>query len=160
MRGIGVLERGRRAAPQRRTVAALADGLGLDEALRQRLLTAARAGRTGGYSPVGVRAFPRGVDDFVGRERELARLAALATHEVIARPGGPQAVVGPVAGYVSVTPHAGGTPGPLWAGRAVVSRAGAGGRVSRLLPVGGGVSGGRRRDGGRGHRHGPRTRRR
>ncbi|MEV1068717.1 tetratricopeptide repeat protein [Streptomyces sp. NPDC050263] len=86
VRGIGDLERGRRAAPQRRTVAALADGLGLDEALRQRLLTAARAGRAGGYSPVGVRAFPRGVDDFVGRERELARLTELAAHEAGAQP--------------------------------------------------------------------------
>ncbi|MGW0581779.1 helix-turn-helix domain-containing protein, partial [Streptomyces sp. NPDC002920] len=78
VRGIGDLERGRRAAPQRRTVAALADGLGLDEALRERLLAAARTGRTAGYSPVGVRAFPRGVDDFVGREPELTRLSTLA----------------------------------------------------------------------------------
>ncbi|KPI30629.1 NB-ARC domain protein [Actinobacteria bacterium OV320] len=86
VRGIGDLERGRRAAPQRRTVAALADGLGLAEAPRERLLTAARAGRDGGYRPVGVRAFPRGVDDFVGREGELARLAALAEREAVAQP--------------------------------------------------------------------------
>ncbi|MET7698323.1 tetratricopeptide repeat protein [Streptomyces sp. NPDC005485] len=78
VRGIGDLERGRRAAPQRRTVAALADGLGLAEAARERLLTAARAGRSPGYSPVGVRSFPRGIDDFVGRTRELARLAQFA----------------------------------------------------------------------------------
>ncbi|MFJ9683046.1 ATP-binding protein [Streptomyces sp. NPDC101194] len=78
VRGIGDLERGRRAAPQRRTVAALADGLGLEEAERERLLAAARAGRGTGYSPAGVRSFPRGIDDFVGRERELARLAELA----------------------------------------------------------------------------------
>ncbi|CAM5600087.1 ATP-binding protein [Streptomyces aurantiogriseus] len=81
VRGIGDLERGRRAAPQRRTVAALADGLGLDETLRERLLSAARAGRTPGYSPLGVRAFPRGIDDFVGRERELGRLTGLAAGE-------------------------------------------------------------------------------
>ncbi|WP_232838447.1 hypothetical protein [Streptomyces geranii] len=57
---------------------------------------------------------PRGVDDFVLRERELARSAALAAHEVIARPGGPQAMVGPVVGCASVpAPHAGGTPGPF-----------------------------------------------
>ncbi|MFF3846636.1 ATP-binding protein [Streptomyces sp. NPDC002328] len=86
VRGIGDLERGRRAAPQRRTVAALADGLGLDEALRERLLSAARAGRTAGYSPVGVRAFPRGIDDFVGRERELGRLSVLAGGEGNDRP--------------------------------------------------------------------------
>ncbi|MGW3462340.1 helix-turn-helix domain-containing protein, partial [Streptomyces olivaceoviridis] len=77
-RGIGDLERGRRAAPQRRTVAALADGLGLDDADRERLLAAARAGRTPGYSPVGVRSFPRGIDDFAGRADELSALEALA----------------------------------------------------------------------------------
>ncbi|MET8772016.1 tetratricopeptide repeat protein [Streptomyces sp. NPDC004658] len=77
-RGIGDLERGRRAAPQRRTVAALADGLALDDTDRERLLAAARAGRTPGYSPVGVRSFPRGIDDFVGRADELAGLEALA----------------------------------------------------------------------------------
>ncbi|MFI5797996.1 ATP-binding protein [Streptomyces sp. NPDC051677] len=86
VRGIGDLERGRRAAPQRRTVAALADGLGLAETLRERLLTAARTGRTGGYSPVGVRAFPRGIDDFVGREQELTRLTALAEREDAVQP--------------------------------------------------------------------------
>ncbi|MEU8572827.1 ATP-binding protein [Streptomyces asoensis] len=86
VRGIGDLERGRRAAPQRRTVAALADGLGLAEGPRERLLTAARAGRGTGYSPVGVRAFPRGVDDFVGRDEELARLAELAEREAAGQP--------------------------------------------------------------------------
>ncbi|WP_327320029.1 ATP-binding protein [Streptomyces sp. NBC_01235] len=86
VRGIGDLERGRRAAPQRRTAAALADGLSLDEKLRERLLTAARAGRTGGYSPVGVRAFPRGIDDFVGRARELTRLTAFAEQQAAAQP--------------------------------------------------------------------------
>ncbi|MDT0466215.1 NB-ARC domain-containing protein [Streptomyces gibsoniae] len=78
VRGIGELERGRRGAPQRRTVAALADGLAPTDADRERLLAAARAGRTPGYSPVGVRTSPRGIDDFVGREQELAQLAALA----------------------------------------------------------------------------------
>lgn len=108
VRGIGDLERGRRAAPQRRTVAALADGLGLDEALRERLLTAARAGRPRGYSPAGVRAFPRGVDDFVGRGRELARLALLA---------GREAAVQPVAVAVSGAPGAGKTTLALHAAR-------------------------------------------
>ena len=78
VRGIGDLERGRRAAPQRRTVAALAVGLGLGETDQERLLAAARSGRSPGYSPLGVRAFPRGIDDFVGRRPELARLAELA----------------------------------------------------------------------------------
>ncbi|MBB5926620.1 ATP-binding protein [Streptomyces echinatus] len=78
VRGIGDLERGRRAAPQRRTVAALANGLGLDDTEGERLLAAARAGRAPGYSPVGVRSFPRGIDDFVGRAEELAWLETLA----------------------------------------------------------------------------------
>ncbi|MGW6271404.1 ATP-binding protein [Streptomyces sp. NPDC055060] len=78
VRGIGDLERGRRAAPQRRTVAALADGLGLSDADRERLLAVARSGRSRGYSPAGVRTFPRGIDDFVGREQEIAELLELA----------------------------------------------------------------------------------
>lgn len=106
VRGIGDLERGRRAAPQRRTVAALADGLGLDEALRERLLTAARAGRAGGYSPVGVRAFPRGVDDFVGRGRELARLTALAEHGSAAQPVVVAVSGAPGAGKTTLALHA------------------------------------------------------
>ncbi|WP_323376754.1 ATP-binding protein [Streptomyces smaragdinus] len=79
VRGIGDLERGRRAAPQRRTVAALADGLALGEAERDRLLAAARTRRDpGGYAPAGVRSFPRGIDDFIGREQEVKELTGLA----------------------------------------------------------------------------------
>ncbi|MER6115739.1 tetratricopeptide repeat protein [Streptomyces sp. NPDC001743] len=95
VRGIGDLERGRRATPQRGTVAALADGLGLGEAERERLLAAARAGRHPRHTTVGVRAFPRGIHHFVGREAELARLTALAEEAasglpvVVALPGPP-----------------------------------------------------------------------
>ncbi|WP_327712795.1 helix-turn-helix domain-containing protein [Streptomyces sp. NBC_00464] len=95
VRGIGDLERGRRATPQRGTVAALADGLGLGEAERERLLAAARTGRKPRHSAVGVRAFPRGIHDFVGRESELTRLTALAEQAasgqpvVVALPGPP-----------------------------------------------------------------------
>ncbi|WP_159663765.1 ATP-binding protein [Streptomyces mexicanus] len=81
VRGIGDLERGRRATPQRRTVAALADGLGLDDADRERLLAVARSGRNPVHRPAGLHAFPRGIDDFVGREPELARLMSLAAQE-------------------------------------------------------------------------------
>nr|WP_202538231.1 XRE family transcriptional regulator [Streptomyces sp. SID8379] len=95
VRGIGDLERGRRAAPQRRTVAALANGLGLAEAERERLLASARSGRATGYSPAGVHAFPRGVDDFVGRELELRQLAQLAAAD---RTATGQAVVVAVSG--------------------------------------------------------------
>ncbi|MEV5549726.1 helix-turn-helix domain-containing protein [Streptomyces sp. NPDC052309] len=89
VRGIGDLERGRRATPQRGTVAALADGLKLGDAERERLLAAARIGRNPRHRPVGLRAFPRGIDDFVGREAELARLAELAERTS----AGPPAVV-------------------------------------------------------------------
>ncbi|GGL64019.1 hypothetical protein GCM10010129_04600 [Streptomyces fumigatiscleroticus] len=110
VRGIGDLERGRRAAPQRRTVAALADGLRLAEPERERLLAAARAGRPPGYSPVGVRSFPRGVDDFVGRERELVRLAELAAQD------------GPVVVAVSGPPGTGKTTLALHASRRLADR--------------------------------------
>ncbi|MCX5400756.1 XRE family transcriptional regulator [Streptomyces sp. NBC_00102] len=78
VRAIGDLERGRRAVPRPRTAAALAEGLGLSGSGRQRLLGAARAGRSDGYTPVGVRAVPGEIPDFVGRRRELARLEELA----------------------------------------------------------------------------------
>ncbi|MFF9070215.1 ATP-binding protein [Streptomyces sp. NPDC014891] len=81
VRGIGDLERGRVATPQRRTVAALADGLQLTTTERERLLTTARTGRMPRPQPTGLRAFPRGIDDFVGRASELARLTALAEQE-------------------------------------------------------------------------------
>ncbi|MGW2477063.1 ATP-binding protein [Streptomyces sp. NPDC001665] len=95
VRGIGDLERGRRATPQRGTVAALADGLGLGEAEREHMLAVARSGRTPRPSTVGVHAFPRGIQNFVGREDELARLTALAEQAasgqpvVVALPGPP-----------------------------------------------------------------------
>lgn len=78
VRAIGDLERGRRAAPRPRTAAALAEGLSLSGLDRQKLLTAARAGRSDGYTPVGVQAVPQGMPEFVGRQRELARLVRLA----------------------------------------------------------------------------------
>ncbi|WP_328631220.1 ATP-binding protein [Streptomyces sp. NBC_00356] len=123
VRGIGDLERGRRAAPQRRTVAALADGLGLSEADRDRLLGVARSGRSAGYNPTGVRTFPRGTDDFVGREQELARLTKLAEQaasrsltEVTSRPvGGNNSH--PVAVAVSGPPGTGKTTLVLYAAR-------------------------------------------
>ncbi|MGW2697071.1 alpha/beta hydrolase fold domain-containing protein [Streptomyces sp. NPDC001296] len=94
VRGIGDLERGRRAAPQRRTVAALAEGLRLDETQRNGLLAAARAVRDLPQSPADVRALPRGIDDFVGRRNELTRLAALvAPAPEPAQSGPPQVVV-------------------------------------------------------------------
>lgn len=128
VRGIGDLERGRRAAPQRRTVAALADGLGLGETERERLLAAARAGRSPGYSPVGVRAFPRGIDDFVGRENELVRLTQLAGRATEpdtsqqAAPGGTTTAGQPVVVAVSGPPGTGKTTLALHAARELAER--------------------------------------
>ncbi|MGW0135775.1 ATP-binding protein [Streptomyces sp. NPDC003299] len=116
VRGIGDLERGRRAAPQRRTVAALADGLGLGDTERERLLAAARTGRTPGYSPVGVRSFPRGIDDFVGRADELDRLEKLAEPQT-----GP-AHAQPVVVAVHGAPGAGKTTLALRAARRLADR--------------------------------------
>ncbi|WP_229869983.1 ATP-binding protein [Streptomyces flaveolus] len=113
VRGIGDLERGRRATPQRRTVAALADGLGLGEPARERLLAAARSGRSPRHSPAGVRAFPRGIDDFVGREAELTQLAALADRETTGLP---------VVAAVSGPPGAGKTTMTLQAARELAGR--------------------------------------
>ncbi|MET9595439.1 tetratricopeptide repeat protein [Streptomyces sp. NPDC006516] len=87
-RGIGDLERGRRAAPRRRTVAALAAGLGLDTEQCGRLLTVARRGRGPASSAMPVHSFPRRTDDFVGRLPELVSLTALAAEEVSPAGGG------------------------------------------------------------------------
>ncbi|MFI7388206.1 helix-turn-helix domain-containing protein [Streptomyces sp. NPDC049813] len=123
VRGIGDLERGRRAAPQRRTVAALADGLGLNEAERERLLAVARSGRGGAYRPAGVGTFPRGVDDFVGRGPELARLRALAERATAAGPGEDGVPPGhPVTVAVSGPPGTGKTTLALHAARALAGR--------------------------------------
>ncbi|PPS85388.1 ATP-binding protein [Streptomyces sp. MH60] len=116
VRGIGDLERGRRAAPQRRTVAALADGLGLGEADRERLLTTARTGRVPGYSPTGVRSFPRGIDDFIGREHEIKQLTDLARPAGAGESWGP---AGPTVVVISGPPGAGKTTLALQAAQAV-----------------------------------------
>ncbi|MEW2625435.1 helix-turn-helix domain-containing protein [Streptomyces sp. NPDC048106] len=79
VRAIGDMERGRSRVPQRRTVVALADGLGLVGAEREALLVAARAGRPARAAAVaGTAVPPRSVGDFTGRDRELARLREAA----------------------------------------------------------------------------------
>ncbi|MFJ8545945.1 ATP-binding protein [Streptomyces sp. NPDC093586] len=106
VRGIGDLERGRRAAPQRGTVAALAAGLGLGEEERERFLAAARSGRNPRHSPAGVHAFPRGIEDFVGREAELARLASLAGRTPTGQPVVVAVSGPPGAGKTTLVLHA------------------------------------------------------
>ncbi|MDX3853921.1 helix-turn-helix domain-containing protein [Streptomyces sp. AK02-01A] len=78
-RAIGDMERGRSRVPQRRSVVALAEGLGLADTEREALLAAARAGRsTGEVAVAGTAVPPRSVGDFTGRHRELARLREAA----------------------------------------------------------------------------------
>ncbi|WP_371604449.1 helix-turn-helix domain-containing protein [Streptomyces sp. NBC_01220] len=79
VRAIGDMERGRSRVPQRRTVMALAEGLGLADAEREALLVAARAARpTRAMAAAGTVVPPRSVGDFTGRDRELARLTEAA----------------------------------------------------------------------------------
>ncbi|MGW2836624.1 helix-turn-helix domain-containing protein [Streptomyces sp. NPDC001493] len=79
VRAIGDMERGRSRVPQRRTVVALAEGLGLDGAERETLLVAARAARpTRPVVATGTLVPPRSVGDFTGRGPELVRLKEAA----------------------------------------------------------------------------------
>ncbi|QLJ02467.1 helix-turn-helix domain-containing protein [Streptomyces sp. NEAU-sy36] len=85
VRAIGDMERGHSRVPQRRTVAALADGLGLGDVEHEALLAAVRAGRkTPTVVAAGTVVPPRSVGDFTGRETELARLTE---HAEAARTG-------------------------------------------------------------------------
>ncbi|MEU9858470.1 helix-turn-helix domain-containing protein [Streptomyces sp. NPDC047974] len=79
VRAIGDMERGRSLVPQRRTVVALAEGLGLTDDEREALLATARAARpTRAVAVAGTVVPPRSVGDFTGREPELALLRAAA----------------------------------------------------------------------------------
>jgi transcriptional regulator with XRE-family HTH domain/tetratricopeptide (TPR) repeat protein len=115
VRGIGDLERGRRAAPQRRTVAALAAGLDLDEEARNELLAAARSDRSESAAPVSIRTFPRGIEDFVGRRHELVTLVTLATETALADTA--EGASGPTVVAVSAPPGMGKTALALQAAR-------------------------------------------
>ncbi|MFD6444906.1 ATP-binding protein [Promicromonospora sp. NPDC060204] len=81
VRAIGDMERGVSRGPQRRTVEALAEALGLDDGQRAGLAAAARAGRprTADQSPNRPASYglPRGLGDFVGRTAELELLSGL-----------------------------------------------------------------------------------
>ena len=78
VRTIGGLERGHSLGPQRRTVMALADALGLGEADRAKLERLAEVGRPRPVTaPAGWCVPPRPVLDFAGREAELDHLAGI-----------------------------------------------------------------------------------
>jgi tetratricopeptide (TPR) repeat protein/transcriptional regulator with XRE-family HTH domain len=86
VRAIGDMERGRSRVPQRRTVVALAEGLGPTDAEREALLAAARAARpTRTVAATGTAVPLRSVGDFTGRAAELALLRDAAER---ARAGG------------------------------------------------------------------------
>ena len=86
VRAIGDMERGRSRVPQRRTVAALAEGLGLADAERDTLLTVGRAARPiRAVAVAGTAVPPRSVGDFTGRGPELGLLREAAER---ARAGG------------------------------------------------------------------------
>ncbi|MGW2180472.1 ATP-binding protein [Streptomyces sp. NPDC001732] len=79
VRAISNMERGQSLVPQRRTVMALAEGLGLGEAERGRLLAASRAGRTTRAVAIAGTAVPlRSMRDFTGRTPQLAWLKEAA----------------------------------------------------------------------------------
>jgi len=78
VRAIGDMERGRSRVPQRRTVVALAEGLGLADAEREALITAARSARPARAVAAGAAVPPRSVRDFTGRGPQLAFLRKAA----------------------------------------------------------------------------------
>ncbi|MGW3465945.1 helix-turn-helix domain-containing protein, partial [Streptomyces olivaceoviridis] len=82
VRALADMERGRTRGPQRRTVQALAQALGVDEAGAARLERSAAAGRprpraATGPAGSGTLALPRDIQDFTARGDALARLAEL-----------------------------------------------------------------------------------
>ncbi|MEU3660435.1 helix-turn-helix domain-containing protein [Streptomyces sp. NPDC032940] len=83
VRALADMERGRTRGPQRRTVQALADALGLDENEAAGLEEAAAPGRprprtAAGPAAPGTLALPRDIRDFTARGPALARLLDLA----------------------------------------------------------------------------------
>src|SRR5260370_21960094 len=86
-RAISDMERGHSRRPQRRTLKAIIDALGLDPEGEQALLNAAASARK---IPVprapGYCELPRDITDFTGRAAELAHLKTLAYQASAARP--------------------------------------------------------------------------
>jgi transcriptional regulator with XRE-family HTH domain/tetratricopeptide (TPR) repeat protein len=106
-RGIGDIERGVSRGPQRRTVQALADALGLDVTDREALLRAARDGRrrSGPHvaePPAHALPLPRAVPDFTGRAAERSALARVLAG-ARAGEGSPVAVVAGAPGLGKTT---------------------------------------------------------
>ncbi|MEW2166937.1 helix-turn-helix domain-containing protein [Streptomyces sp. NPDC007084] len=113
-RAIGDMERGRSLRPRRGTIAALSQGLELDESWHATLVSAARAGRLPGQSaasPAPPYTVPRGIPDFVGRRAELNTLCSLArrTRNASMTPGYTGDAVAPPVSVVFGMPGSGKT---------------------------------------------------
>lgn len=76
-RGISDLERGSSLSPRRATVDALASGLALDDAEAERFLRLARTARKARYSGEPIVLGPHRVNDFTGRDPEVAAIIDL-----------------------------------------------------------------------------------
>ncbi len=107
-RAISDMERGHSRRPQRRTLKAIIDALGLDPDDERTLLNAAAAAReipaprAPGYCEL-----PRAITDFTGRAAELAQLTALAHQGSAARPAVIAVVTAPAGlGKTALATHA------------------------------------------------------
>ncbi|MEV4604636.1 helix-turn-helix domain-containing protein [Amycolatopsis sp. NPDC049253] len=96
VRTISDMERGRSRRPHVRTLIALADSLGLDDADRRTLLTApSSAHPLLGPEPAALCQLPTPIPDFTGRAREIAAVSSWLAHRrdaaiplVLSGPGG------------------------------------------------------------------------
>ncbi|MFE2912717.1 helix-turn-helix domain-containing protein [Kitasatospora indigofera] len=98
VRAISDMERGRSRVPRRRTVAALAEGLGLADGDREVLLAAARSASSASSErsmAAAWTALPRSVGDFSGREAEMSRLRDAAGRAVAGAGASVCVVTGP-----------------------------------------------------------------
>ncbi|MER6948186.1 helix-turn-helix domain-containing protein [Nonomuraea sp. NPDC000554] len=96
-RTLSDMERGRSKGPQQRTVTALADALSLAEDDREQLIELARDGRLKDRwtRPAGLCELPRTVDDFTGRDAELAWTDDLVHADMSTRVAGVGLITGP-----------------------------------------------------------------
>jgi len=107
-RAISDMERGYSRRPQRRTLKAIIDALGLDPDDERALLNAAAAAREIPASRApGYCELPRDITDFTGRAAEVTRLRALAGQGSAARPAVIAVVTAPAGlGKTALATHA------------------------------------------------------
>lgn len=104
VRTIGDLERGASISPQRRTVDALADGLGLDAADQHAFLRAARARPRAALASDGPGAIsPHRVFDFSGRDAEIDEALAILYGPPAADPQRPALIISGAPGIGKTT---------------------------------------------------------